>query len=117
MDVTDWGSRQSELFIRRAHYILPKGQSQWRGGPDLGGEGHIDVDSLAVQELLATAEGSHLNVRGEGVAVIHEAAQDVLPQVVLQLLQHPLDAPTHRRPRHRPLRDIMSLSHPTASTF
>lgn len=31
------------------------------------------------------------------VTIVHQAAQDVLPQVVLQFLQHSLYAPSHGR--------------------
>lgn len=45
-----------------------------------------------MQQLVAVAEGLHLQLGAEGVAVVHQAREDVLVQVVLQLLQHALDA-------------------------
>lgn len=62
---------------------------------DLGGESHVNVDSLAMQQLIAGHQSRHLKLWGEGVAVVDQSAQNVLPQVVLQLLQHSLDAAPH----------------------
>ena len=62
---------------------------------DLSGEGHINVNSLAVEQFIAGLQSSHLNLRGKSVPIIYQAAENVLPQVVLQFLQHPLDATSH----------------------
>ena len=53
----------------------------------LRGERHVDVDSLTMQQLVAIRQRRHLNLRRESVPVVHHAAQHVLPQVVLELLQ------------------------------
>ena len=48
-----------------------------------------------MQQRSAVVECSHLDLGAEGVPVVDQAAQDVLPQVGLQLLQHPLNAAPH----------------------
>ena len=68
------------------------GEMAWESGVCLCGEGHVDVDSLAVQQLVAAHESRHFQLHAEGVAVVDEAREDVLVQVVLQLLKHALDA-------------------------
>ena len=58
----------------------------------LCGEGHVNVDCLAMQQLIAAHKSRHLQLHAEGVAVVDQACEDVLVQIVLQLLQHALDA-------------------------
>jgi hypothetical protein len=63
---------------------------------DLSGERHVDVDSLPVQQLVVGAQGSHLDLGGEGMPVVDDTCQDVFIQIALQLLQHALDgSPQH----------------------
>ena len=97
---------QALPYMGRRHGMCPgvtrqaTGSKHGAGGAAMqacgtgGGGHHVNVDSLAVQEhgILAQSQGSHLDLGGEGVAVVHQAGEAVLPQVGLQLLQHALDA-------------------------
>lgn len=67
---------------------------------DLGGERHVNVDSLAMKQLIAMRQSSHLDLWREGVPIVHQAGKDVLPQIGLQFLQHPLNGVPDCHARH-----------------
>lgn len=74
-------------------------------------ECHVDVDGLAVQQLVSVLQCGHLDLWREGVPVVHQAAQNVLPQVGLQLLQHPLNAAPHGHARRLVLHKTHMQTH------